>query len=110
MMEENNYTGFTVEELEKAILEKSHLMVEFKARWSGISHITNPIMKEIAKAYKGDLDIYSIDIDNNTEISKKYGVNKLPTLVFFDRGKPIDAIVGARSKIEIIKRIESLYN
>ncbi len=110
MMKEIIYTDLTADKFEKVILEKDHVIIEFKAKWSGVSHLINPIIKGIAKRYQGSVDVYSFDTDGNFEIIKKYGVSKLPTLMFFNEGKPIDAIVGAHSKMEIIERIESLFN
>lgn len=110
MKKDNNYSDVTAENFEEVILERDQVLIEFKAQWSGVSHLINPIIKGIAKIYQGSVDVYSFDTDSDTAVTKKYGVNKLPTLMFFNRGKPIDSIVGAHSRMEIIKRIESIYN
>jgi len=110
MKGENNYTDLTAEKFEETINAQGKALVEFKAQWSGICHMVNPIIRGIAKIYQGSLSIYGFDTDTNVEIANKYGVKKLPTIIFFEKGKPVDTIVGAHSRMEIINRIETLYN
>jgi len=84
------------------------ILVEFKADWSGTCDIMSPIIEEIAALYADRLTIGFIDTDNNGDLVEEYGVNHLPTFIFFKKGQAVDYIVGAVPKPVMTEKIEKL--
>lgn len=86
------------ENFEKEIL-KSHKpsMVNFWASWSGPCRMVNPIVKELSLELN-NINIKSIDVDDNPESARKYEIRNAPTLLFFEKGEVVDKIVGGAPK------------
>ena len=84
------------------------VLVEFSTEWCGTSHIIAPIIKEMAIAFNDDIKFCTIDIDEYEELSKKYGVRKIPTILFFNNGKVVDFIVGAVSRKVLVNHLRRL--
>lgn len=83
-------------------------LVEFKADWSGGSHMLDPIIRKLAFTYNNYLSFFRIDADTHEDVVTAFGVDCYPTLLFFSRGEVVDKISGIRSMDEIIGKIEKL--
>jgi thioredoxin 1 len=57
-----------------------------------------PVVEELAGEYDGKVVIGKVDVDNNPEISAKYGIRSIPTLLVFKGGEIVDKHVGAVPK------------
>ena len=66
-----------------------------------------PIVDELATEYDGKVGFAKLNVDENPEVSMKYGIRSIPTLLVFKDGKPVDQIVGALPKKEMQKRVEA---
>ena len=77
-------------------------IVDFWAEWCGPCRMVGPIVEELAKEYEGQAVIGKVNVDFNNEISVKYGIRNIPTVLFFKNGQLIDKQVGAvpRSVLE----------
>ena len=51
-----------------------------------------------------------VDVDSNPETAMKYGVRGIPTLLLFSGGSPVDQVVGAVAKGELVKRIDKVLS
>lgn len=89
-------------------VEKSELpvLVDFYAEWCGPCKMMGPIIDELAKEFDGKWKIGKVDVDANPELSGKYGVQSIPTLVFFKDGQEVDKMMGFKSKEELMKKLE----
>ena len=76
------------------------VLVDFNADWCGPCRMLRPVLEEIASS-NNDVKIVSINIDNNENLAKEYGVMSIPCLVLFEKGKEIDRSVGLISKREL---------
>jgi thioredoxin 1 len=65
-----------------------------------------PILDEVADDYKGRLKIAKLNIDENPDVSSKYGVKSIPTMIIFKDGKEVDRLVGAMPENMIRQRVE----
>lgn len=79
---------------------EKRVLVDFNADWCGPCKMLRPILDEIAKT-NDDVEIVSINIDDNEELAKEYGVMSIPCLVLFEKGKEIDRSVGLIPKKKI---------
>ena len=67
-----------------------------------------PVIEEIAKEFENRVEVGKVNIIENLEIAKKYGVPATPTLIIFKDGKPIEKAVGLRPKQILIEKLNSL--
>ncbi|MGZ8626823.1 MAG: thioredoxin [Actinomycetota bacterium] len=82
------------------------VLVDFWAEWCVPCHRVSPVVEEIGRD-KGDrLRVAKLNIDENPEITRKYGVMSIPTLMLFKDGAEAARVVGARGKDALLKEID----
>lgn len=84
------------------------VMVDFWATWCGPCRALSPVIEELAAEYEGKAVIGKCNVDENEDSPMKYGIRNIPTLLFFKNGELVDRMVGASSKADIAKKIDSL--
>ena len=83
-------------------------IVDFYAGWCGPCRALGPILEEIASAYKGQLDVYKVDVDLCETVADAYDIHSIPTTFFIPmEGRPVK-MVGAISKTEIERQIREV--
>jgi thioredoxin 1 len=82
------------------------VLVDFWAQWCPPCHQILPILAQIATERQDRLTVVKLNSDENPEISAKYRVMALPTLMLFHHGELIWSIVGARPKAKLLKDID----
>ena len=81
-------------------------LVDFWAEWCGPCLQQGPIVEELAKEYKGKVIVGKVNVDNNEQLSSRFGINAIPTLIVFKDGKEVDRAVGLHQKDYLQKMIE----
>ena len=90
---------------DKVVLKnKNKVLVDFNATWCGPCRMLGPVLEELSSKLD-DVQIVSIDVDNNPELSSEYMVSSIPCLVLFDKGKEVSRNIGFIPEDEIIKFI-----
>lgn len=74
------------------------VLVDFWAEWCGPCRMVGPVVEELAKEYEGKAVVGKVNVDHNSEISAKFGIRNIPTLLVFKNGEIVDKQVGAVPK------------
>ena len=88
------------EEWEKITSEKGKVLVDCFATWCGPCKMMSPIMDAVAEE-NDTCKFYKLDVDQAEEVAMQYGINAIPTLLFFEDGNLKKQKVGLTSKEEI---------
>jgi thioredoxin 1 len=90
-------TGSTFEQ--EVLQSGEPVLVDFWAEWCGPCHAVSPILDRIAE--ERGLKLVKVNIDEEQELSIRYGIQSIPAMVLFKEGEPAAATIGARPKSQI---------
>jgi thioredoxin 1 len=94
---------------QELVLNSDKLTVlDFWAPWCGPCKAIGPIIEELSKEYDGKANIGKVDVDNNQEVTLKYNVRNIPTIVFVKGGTEVYRQVGASGKAVLQAKINEL--
>src|SRR5580698_2112856 len=83
------------------------VLVDFWAEWCGPCKMIAPVLEEVAQEQAGKLQIAKINIDDNLDVTRRYEVMSIPTLILFKDGEPQARIVGARGKAQLLQELQA---
>ncbi|MFO8101754.1 MAG: thioredoxin [Dehalococcoidia bacterium] len=94
----------------KQVVEDSPrpVLVDLWAPWCAPCLKVGPIVEELAREYDGKADFVKVNVDESPRVASTYGIQSIPTLLFFKGGKPMSQVVGLRSKEELKKNLDNL--
>jgi len=92
-------TVLNSDEFETKVLAVANpVMVEFGAPWCGPCKMLEPVLEEMAVEYKGKVDFYTVDVDQNPDLVMAHGVMGVPTVILFRDGQAVNRMTGYRPK------------
>lgn len=98
--------NLTNENFEEEVLKSEKIvLVDFWATWCGPCQMLSPVVSEIAEEYKEKVKVGKVNVDEQRELSIKYEIVSIPTLILFKNGQIINNLVGFHSKSELEKII-----
>ena len=80
-------------------------VVDFWAPWCGPCRMVSPVIEELSREYAGKVAFGKVNVDENPMVSSSFGIQSIPTIMLFSRGRAVDAVVGAVPKQAIESRM-----
>ena len=92
-------TAVTESTFDQEVLEsETPVLVDFWAEWCGPCHAVSPILDRIVEERNGDLKLVKVNIDEEQELARRYGIMSIPAMILFKDGEPAAATIGAQPK------------
>ena len=97
----------TDQDFEERVLKSDEpVLVDFWAEWCVPCHMVSPVVEEIGQEKGETLRVAKLNIDENPEVTRRYGVMSIPTLMLFEGGEEKARVVGARGKEALLREID----
>ena len=83
------------------------VLVDFWAEWCGPCKMISPVLEEIAEEQAGKIRIVKLNIDDNLDVTRRFDVMSIPTLILFKDGEPQVRLIGAKPKGALLEEISA---
>jgi len=91
-----------------ATVSEGVALVDFWAPWCGPCRMIAPVIEELAEEFEGKAKICKVNTDEQQELSMKFAVRSIPTIIFMKDGEIVDTMIGAASKQAFADKLNSL--
>ena len=92
----------TSENFEQEVLKSDlPVLIDFWATWCGPCMMLAPIIEEIAEEYQGKVKVGKINVDEQGSLAMQFGIQSIPTLLYFKGGKLVDTKIGYCTRAQI---------
>ena len=94
----------------EAEVEQSNqpVLVDFWAEWCMPCRMLAPTIDDLAGQYQGKVKVGKVDTDANRDVSVKYGISAIPTILLFNKGQVIKKFVGVTPKAEFAGELDKV--
>ena len=79
------------------------VLIDFWASWCGPCQMVAPTLAEIAEEKEGELKVGKVNVDEQPELARQFGIMSIPTMIVFKGGEPAAKTVGVQPKEDILK-------
>jgi len=83
-------------------------IVDFWAEWCGPCKMISPVLEEISRDYEGKLNVYKVNVDEQSEVAAAFGIQSIPSLLFIPMNDVPHMAVGAQPKAAIMKLVRDV--
>jgi thioredoxin 1 len=98
----------TAIELQEKIKNGDKVIVEFFANWCGPCRMMKPVFEKVASENKTDVQMYTMDIEDNKDYAMSLGIKSIPSIKIFNEGKVVETKVGVLNEDHIKGLVNSL--
>jgi thioredoxin 1 len=96
------------DELTKKINSGKKVIVEFWAEWCGPCKMMKPVFEKVSTENETEVEMYTMNVDLNKEISSTLGIRSIPTVKIFNEGNVVDTRVGVMGENNIKSLVKNL--
>ncbi len=94
-------------EFQTTVLDsETPVLVDFWAEWCVPCHMVSPVVEEIGNEKGEQLKVAKLNIDDNPQAARTYGVMSIPSLILFKSGKEVARVIGAKPKDAILRDVD----
>lgn len=102
-MKEINSAAFPQEVLQSEL----PVLVDFFAEWCGPCRMLSPVMQELSVKYEGKVKFVKLNVDHAPELANSFGINSIPTLLYFRNGQVKGSSVGFTRKEDLERKLSA---
>jgi thioredoxin 1 len=108
-MASDKVSAITTADFEAEVLQSTRpVLVDFWAEWCGPCRMLAPLLDEIAQEQSGKVKIVKVNVDHESSLAAKFGIQSIPTLILFKDGEKRDQITGLTSKKVLVEKLAAL--
>lgn len=101
--------NITKSNFEKEVISSEiPVVLDFWATWCGPCRMLSPVLDGLAAEYRDRVRFCKVNVDNEPELSARFGIASIPTLIFFKNGEAQKRAVGYREKYELEETLKEL--
>ncbi len=82
------------------------ILVDFWAEWCGPCRMVAPVLEKLSEEYAGKARIGKVNVDEQSSLASKFGVQSIPTLLIFKNGKVVEQFIGATTHDVLAKLVD----
>ena len=101
-MEINKLSQATFDE--EVLKSAQPVLVDFTAVWCQPCKMLDPIVKQLAEEWQGQVKVVKLDVDDNPDLAMQYQVMGVPTLILFKGGRPAERVSGFQPKERLLHK------
>ena len=94
------------ERFEQVLKENNLVLVDFYADWCGPCKMVAPVLEKFREEVVGKMEVVKINVDNEETLVWQFGIQSIPTLLFFKDGKPFRQEIGYRTNQQLHQILE----
>ena len=93
---------------QEVIQSDKPVLVDFWAEWCMPCRMLAPTIDELAKEFDGKVKVGKVDTDSNRDVSMKFGISAIPTIILFRGGQVVRKFVGVTPKKEFVSELQKV--
>lgn len=100
----------TDENFDEVVGRESVVVVDFWAPWCMPCKMLGPVLEDLADRYSGRITVAKMNTDKNSNVPGKFGIQSIPTLIFFKDGVPVEKSEGVVPLKTLVQKVEMLLD
>ena len=97
----------STQEFDDLLKENRYVLVDFWATWCAPCRMVAPVIEKIADNYSDKVVVAKVDVDDQEELAIRYGIQTIPTIIFYKEGKIASKEIGVKPMSSFAKMIDS---
>jgi thioredoxin 1 len=107
-MNNAKYITLTAENFDSVLQSNPVVVVDFWATWCGPCKMLAPVIEELASDFEGKAVVAKVDVDDNEDLARRFGIVSIPSVFIFKNGEVVDKHIGFRQKAQLASAINAV--